>query len=163
VQVDRNTGVLTPLMEPGNNNAIGPLAVSTGTAHVQCVPKFAYVANSADHTVSGYSEDTASGLLTPVGTFKTGINPWFLATDLNGKYLYVTNTVSNTLSVFRINSLTGTLTPVKGSPYATDVGPGAVAVSPSGSAVYVANISAKTVTSFTVNSSTGQLTSLGST
>jgi 6-phosphogluconolactonase (cycloisomerase 2 family) len=163
MRVDRNSGVLTPLMEPGKNNAIGPLAVSTGTAHVQYVPKFVYVANSADNTISGYSEDAARGRLSPLGTYKTGITPRSLATDLNGKYLYVTNFGSNTLSTFRINSPTGTLTPVKGSPYATDLGPGAVAVSPSGSAVYVASETTETVTSFTVNSSTGQLTNLGPT
>jgi 6-phosphogluconolactonase len=126
-------------------------------------PKFVYVANSADNTISGYSEDGASGLLTSVGTFKTGMTPWSLATDFNDKYLYVTNSGSNTLSAFRINPVTGALTPVKGSPYATDLGPGAAAVSSSGGAVYVANTAAETVTSFTVTPSTGQLTSLGST
>lgn len=158
VQVNRTTGALTVLAQ---NEASGLPALSTGSANVQAIPTFAYVTNLTDDTVSVYSVNPVSGLLTLVTTFKTGKSPYFVTTDIGGKYLYVANSNSNTLSAFRINQKTGGLTQLKGSPYATDGGPIAVTVSPSGGAVYVAG--AQTVDSFAVSPTTGQLTNAGST
>lgn len=157
-QINRSTGALTVLAHSEGSLAY---ALSTGSSNVQYIPKFAYVANSTDNTISVYSIDPASGLLTPVETFKTGKSPVYVTTDIEGRYLYVANSASNTLSAFRISQKTGSLAQIKGSPYTTDLGPLAIAVNPSGGAVYVAT-DAQTVDSFVVASS-GQLTNAGST
>jgi DNA-binding beta-propeller fold protein YncE len=86
--------------------------------------KFVYVPNTADATISAFTLDNTSGMLTPVAgsPFPSGgvgsINgPLGIATDNSGHLVYVCN-ASNDISVFSINSGSGALTLVSGSPFA---------------------------------------------
>ena len=61
--------------------------------------KFAYVANFFDGTVSGYSVDPKTGVLTQVpASPPTGSMPRSVAVDITGQFVYVTNSGSNNVS-----------------------------------------------------------------
>ena len=91
--VDRSTGALTLVSENRKKfaNRINAIALSNGPTPVNNVPGFVYVPNSGDNTVSVYLVDSASGLLTSIGSANTGTNRRSLAADLLGKFLYVAN------------------------------------------------------------------------
>lgn len=78
--------------------------------------KYVYVVNDNGNTISEYSIDPSTGVLSPlngsttVTTVPTGVAPSYGSTDVNG-HLFVANTVDNTISVFTIGS-TGSLTAV---------------------------------------------------
>lgn len=67
--------------------------------------KYAYVANNAGNTISQYTIDQSSGMLTLIGTqgVPTGAGPLFATTDVNG-HIYVANSGDGTVSVFSIGS-----------------------------------------------------------
>src|SRR5712692_11238362 len=56
-------------------------------------PGCAYVANygtgGSNNTVSAYKIDTATGALTIIGTFTTGMGPRSVTVDPSGRFLYV--------------------------------------------------------------------------
>jgi 6-phosphogluconolactonase len=162
IQVNRATGALTVLAPGFLGGGQGNIALSSGPTPIQYFPKFAYVANSGDDTVTGYSIDPTSGNLTKLGTTRVGKGPRFLTTDVAGKYLYAANSTSNSVSAFKIGAK-GTLSQLAGSPYATDNLPVWITVDPLTRVVYVANSSSATVTAFGINPSSGILTSLHST
>ncbi len=130
-------------------------------------PHFAYVANSASASLSGFTVDTSTGALTAMtGLPALGANaaatPNALDSDTNGNFLFVALAVaSNNLVGFAINHTTGALTAVPGSPYT--VGGGAlrgVTLDPTDRFLYIVD-SVSNVQAFTVNSTTGQLTPVG--
>ena len=98
------------------------------------VPRFAYVANFEDGTVSTYWEVASTGQLRHLAYLSTGgINPVAQAlttTAPGGPFLYVVEQGSNNLSAFAITAANGTLTAVAGSPFATGTQPQSVAVTP---------------------------------
>jgi 6-phosphogluconolactonase len=136
-----------------------------------------YTANSFDNngvgqgTISAYSMDTSTGVLTPLANSPytiAGTSPNPTQIVRAGNFLYVTDQNNNCVEVFAIASGTGALTQnVPGSPFATDVGPFSLAVDPSGSVLYTNNSGpvppgqfqgAGSMSAFTINSTTGALT-----
>jgi 6-phosphogluconolactonase (cycloisomerase 2 family) len=101
------------------------------------IPRFAYVANEGDHTVSVYSVDAATGLLRHRGYARAGAAPRAVAVDGAGKFVYVANNASNDVSAYSVDAATGALTPVAGSPFAAGDGPQAIVVDGAGRFVYV--------------------------
>jgi len=128
---------------------------------VLMVPRFAYVANSLDNTVSVYAVDYDTGQLRPRGYVMTGTGPEFVAVHPSGKFVYVANRVSSDVSAFSITAATGALTPVAGSPFAVHAGPRSITVDPSGKFMYVANGALRdvraNVSAFTIDATTGAL------
>jgi 6-phosphogluconolactonase len=102
-------------------------------------PRFAYVANSKDNTVSIYTVNASSGQLRNNGWALTGSKPVAVRLTPAGKFLYVANSSSANVSAFRVNATNGGLSTVAGSPFAADRGPDALATDPSGKFLYVAN------------------------
>jgi 6-phosphogluconolactonase len=102
--------------------------------------QFAYVANTLDGTISGYSV-SANGALTPVpGSPFAAVNgPSSLTMDPVGKFLYVLPIGSAALLEYSIGS-DGALTPVSGSPFEQESRPASIAVTPNGKFLYVATI-----------------------
>jgi DNA-binding beta-propeller fold protein YncE len=104
--------------------------------------KFAYVANAGAGTVSAFTIDTTTGVLTPIDAdpntggvqnFAAGTNPTALTVDPNGKFVYVANneTVgSTTVSAFVINTTTGALT--SAGTVSAGTGPSSLTVEPAG-------------------------------
>lgn len=79
---------------------------------------FAYVANSGSDTVSAYTINAGTGLLTPIGLpIATGQIPFSVAVEPLGHFAYVANISSDNVSAYTINATTGALKPIAGSPF----------------------------------------------
>ena len=113
--LDTSTGALSV--------ATGPVQVGddpTGIA-IESSGKFVYVPNTSDVTISAFTLDRTSGVLSPVtgSPFPSGgkgnVNgPLGIAAS--GAFVYVCN-ASNDISAFSINTSTGALMPVAGTPF----------------------------------------------
>ena len=107
------------------------------------VPRFAYVVNSGDSTVSLYTVNTATGQLRHNGYVTTGTYPFSITVDPSGKFAYVANANSNTVSAYTLNVSTGALVAMAGSPFVAGAYPNSVTVDPSGQFAYVANFNSR--------------------
>ncbi|MGC9158981.1 MAG: lactonase family protein [Terracidiphilus sp.] len=101
--VNSTTGVLTPVTPSYVTAGNEPTAVA-----VDPTGKYAYVANQMDDTVSMFTINPTSGILTANGTIETGNSPVGIGFDTTGKYLYVTNQ-NDVEWIYTVNS-DGTLT-----------------------------------------------------
>lgn len=118
--IDATTGALTAL-------AGSPYAAGTNAGGIPAFSpdgKYVYVVDqsSSGGTVSGYSVDPTSGVLTPLAgsPFAAGSTPYWISFAPNGQFAYVANFGSNNISVYTVSA--GVLTamptpvPVDGSP-----------------------------------------------
>jgi 6-phosphogluconolactonase len=118
------------------------------------VPRFAYVANNQDDTVSIFSIHQAG--LRAIGYVYTGFgsNPRTVAVTPSQAFLYVAE-ANVGIGGYEVNPVTGNLTPVPGSPFTT--GPEfSVIVHPSGK--FLASVSGLAISIYTISSSSGTLT-----
>jgi DNA-binding beta-propeller fold protein YncE len=126
-------------------------------------PRFAYVANEFDDTVSMYIVDTTTGQLRHNGDVAAGNGPVSVTVDPFGRFAYVANTGNlespSNISGYTISASSGALTPIPGSP-STRTEPFSVTVDPSGRFVYVANanFNSSTISGYTITASSGALT-----
>jgi 6-phosphogluconolactonase len=103
---------------------------------------FVYVANQLGGTVSVYTLNTASGVLTevadsPFATVENG-QPRCIAIHPSGAVLYAAHGTSpGKISAYDIDQVTGALTPLEDSPFATGAFPLSISVDPSGKFAYV--------------------------
>lgn len=166
--IDAATGNLSARRNVRTRGQSVSLAFSAGTAPVSYTPKYAYVANNADSTVSGYSINPATGGLTNVlgSPFDAGSNPATVTTDPAGKFLWAVNAAGGTISAFTVDQTSGVLSAVSGSPFAGGrlMLPFSIAVDPTGAFAYVTNSApnSTTVSSFTIDRTTGALAPLQS-
>ncbi|HMK84703.1 MAG TPA: beta-propeller fold lactonase family protein [Steroidobacteraceae bacterium] len=159
--------VKTQPSNPAETCAVHNGSGTIGTADIDNVVvsctqagRFAYVVNESSNSISAFSIDQATGVLTPIpgSPFaSTGTTPVAAVVDHNGTYLYVANHASNSVSVYAIDSDTGELTSA-GEPLASGNGPFALLVDPSNQFLYVANMMDNTVSVFVIDSSTGLAT-----
>jgi 6-phosphogluconolactonase len=123
--------------------------------------KFAYVANSADNTFSGYKINPATGALADIAgsPFAAGNFPQSVTVDPSGKFVYAANVgdQTGTVSGYAINPATGALTAIGGSPFAAASSSASVAVDPRGKFAYTANSLPNLVAGYTINPATGAL------
>ena len=94
------------------------------------VPRFAYVPNIKDNTVSIYTVNASTGQLRDNGYVRAGRGPG--EATLAGSFLYVSNFTSNDISAYSVNPSTGALEPVAGSPFGAGTGPTSLRVSGNG-------------------------------
>ncbi len=130
------------------------------SANYGASPGFAYVANQNSGDVSAYQIDPATGTLTSVGTFTSGLAPASVAANPSGQCLYVANSQDplTIISVFSINTSTGTLTPAPSVPSSLqEFFPMSIAIHPTGNYLYAVNLEG-TISGFTINPSTCALT-----
>ena len=150
--IDAATGALTPLSTATVADIAGPLSivVSAGTSAVQAVPKYAYVANFTDGTVSQYNIDATTGALSAMGspTVTTGTGPRSVTVDPSGKYAYVANNGGN-VSQYSIDA-NGGLTAMSPATVVSGSGSISVTVDPSGKYAYVANQQSLTVSQYSI-------------
>lgn len=113
--------------------------------------EFVYISNAGESTLSGFSIDFKSGLLTGISgsPFSTGVGPGALAVSPNGDFLYVAITqqlvgipsncigVAGELIVYGIDKTSGALKQVQDVTLPGSC-PSDVALDPSGRFVYVA-------------------------
>lgn len=121
-------------------------------------PRFAYVANNSDNTVSIYTVNAATGQLRHNGYVVAGTNPNAVAVDPFGRFAYVANDGGNVYA-YTINASTGTLTGA-GSAVPAGMNSNSVSVDPTGHYVFVTNSGSNDVSVFRMNTSTGALTQI---
>jgi 6-phosphogluconolactonase (cycloisomerase 2 family) len=121
--------------------------------------KFVFVANQGSNTISVYSVDSSTGLLTEItgSPFATAAGPSGLA--MTGNTLFVANQVAGTVSVYSVDQTSGSLTQSAGSPFAAGTSPTALDVDSGGKFLYVADMAANSVLAFSIGSS-GQLSTI---
>ncbi len=108
------TGALTPV--PGS-----PFSAGTNPTVVVLAGSFLYGINSSNGgissvgTISGYSINSTTGVLTPLSASPFAISGFAMATDFLGEYLYIA--APDGILAFSIDSTTGALTAVPGSPF----------------------------------------------
>ena len=125
------------------------------------VPRFAYVANNADNTISAYTVNPTTGQLRNNSYAFGGKLPQAVVVDPSHRFLYVVNSGDNTISAFLINSSNGALTPLAGSPFPTGSrGAISLTVDPSGAFAYVANTGSNNVSAFSIDPVTGAFTAI---
>jgi len=135
-------------------------AASTATTiTINNIPRFAYVANRGNNTVSMYTVDSTTGQLKHNGYIAAGTTPSAVATSPSGKFLYVANNGSNNVTAYTINQTTGQLSTV-GTVLAGTT-PDFVAIDPFERFVYVGNQNSSNVSAYTINQTTGALTTAG--
>ncbi len=165
LKVDRVNNQLTFLNSVHSRTTGGTgrwyrFGLAPATSDVSATPKFTYVLNNQDKTITTYSIDNTGGDLTQVGSAVStgGTNPQAMATDWYGNFLYVVNQDSNTVSAFTINRMTGALTAVAGSPFTTGPAPTGVAVEGTGRVLYVGTSGDDSFYVYFIDSVTGALT-----
>jgi 6-phosphogluconolactonase (cycloisomerase 2 family) len=163
--IDAPTGNLAAVASIRTRGQGSMIAMSGGPAAITYIPKFAYVANNYGNTISAYSINPATGVLTNVAgsPFATGSSP-FVAMDQAGAFLYSNNAAGGNISGFAIDQTSGGLTEVQGSPFAggTLLLPQSIALDPTGRFAYVTNNSpiSTSLAGFAIDRATGALTAL---
>jgi 6-phosphogluconolactonase (cycloisomerase 2 family) len=162
---EKDTGALSPLPVSFFSTNPRPVALALHPSK-----NFVYVANATSNTVSGFSLDHQSGVLTPVGTAlpptPVGVNPVSLGINSSGQFLFVLNQgtvvppAPATISVLSIDPVRGTMTEISGSPFPTVGSPLSMAVSPTAGFLYVGNGALGTISIFSIGAS-GALTPVG--
>jgi DNA-binding beta-propeller fold protein YncE len=153
-------GVLSPNYPAtvAGEGGTGSIFVSAGTAAVQAVPQYAYVANFGNSVASNISQYTigTNGDLAPNTTAPTvgvGVNPISITVDPSGQYAYVANFGDSTVSQYTIGT-NGAFTLNSQPIVPTGLKPYSVTVDPSGKYAYVANfgdgLSASNIFLFTI-------------
>ena len=122
--IDSNTGSLTAV-------AGSPFATGSDPLYMTLVPitlvgfqEFLYTANIQDNTISAFTVDGNTGMLTPVSG-----SPYTVATSLGGLavtptgtsagnfFLYAADPQAKTVRAYTIDGNTGALSPIPGSPF----------------------------------------------
>ena len=123
--ISSTTGNLAPVAGSPFRTGNQPSAIAVDTAY-----PYAYVTNSLDSTVTGYSI-SSTGALTSVGTYATGLQPVAIGIDPSTEhFIYVINFLGNNLSGFQLSKTDGTLLDSQFSPFPTNDQPTAVAAIP---------------------------------
>jgi 6-phosphogluconolactonase len=128
------------------------------TAPVRLVPRFAYVTNGLDDTISIFAIERAR--LRAVGYVYVGLgsNPGQIAITPSQKFLYVSSRKSGVYG-FSVDAIVGTLTPIPGSPFATG-STSSITITPSEH--YLITAGGNGVLSYSIDPSSGVLTRAGS-
>jgi 6-phosphogluconolactonase len=172
---EKSTGDLSSAGVPSFATIPRPVSIALHPSR-----NFLYVPNQTSNTVSGFTVDHTSGVLTPIGTAlaptpvcNPGVcsNPIGIAVNSGGQFLFVLNqgsaspAVPASISVFNIDQTRGLLSPIAGSPFAfaslSAPNPQFLAISPTQGFLYVSNGTAGNISAFAIGAS-GALTELGS-
>ncbi len=121
------------------------------------VPRFAYVANPYDYTISGFYLDE-EGRMFPNGmVFTKDKFPATLIIHPNGKFIYSASRTVDTAPIYKIDPVTGWLSETTGSHFDTRLrSPFSYGFHPSGKFLYVAGRGGG-IAGFHVNEQTGEL------
>ncbi|MCC2624537.1 MAG: hypothetical protein K0R14_410 [Burkholderiales bacterium] len=141
----------------------GDGSTATYTVTVTLVQYYVYVTDLGSSSISMYSFDGGTGLLTPLPTptiSAGGSFPYAITSDPSGHYVYVTNSGSDTVSMFSVDSATGQLSHLTPSTINTGATPRGITFDPSGRYLYVVDDNDDKISMYSVDSSTGLLTHL---
>jgi len=134
---------------------LGIISFLSSSALAQTVvPKFLYVVNYLDATVSAFTVEPLTGQLTAVQGSPYSASPALqgIALTPDNKYLY---TAGQSITAFSINQNTGALTQIADYPIGTNLG--RLVITPNGKYIYAP---ADGIYGYSIDSSTGLLTSI---
>ena len=134
-------------------NAAGSIALLVNITVAVPAPRAAYVANTADSTVTSF---LLGSLLHSGYNVSSGSGARAMAATPDGAFLYLANNVSGDVAAYSTNPLSGRLTEI-GTAVTAGPLPAAMAVDPTSSFAYTANSGDGTVSVFTIGA-TGALT-----
>src|SRR4030088_1186866 len=140
--IDPSSGSLTSIQTVAGDSPVAAAIDPTGS--------FLFTANVNSNSVSAFTINRNTGILTPVpgSPFAAGPNPQSVVIQ-HGKFLYVPNGNGASVSAYAINSKTGALVEVAGSPFSTGSIP--VAAVTMNSFLFVGNSADKTVSQYSIN------------
>jgi 6-phosphogluconolactonase (cycloisomerase 2 family) len=161
VNADNSLG--TPSTQNVGNNPVGVTA--------SYFNHFVYVLDqeaSPKATILGFSQNTATGALTPVpGTtittvagktvatgFAAGVVPSAIAEEPTSRFVYVTDQAANQLIGYTVLA-SGALLPMVNGPFATGLFPANLTIDPTGKLIYVVNFNGSSVEGYMIDSATG--------
>ncbi len=130
--------------------------------------QFLYTANYTSGTITGYSINASTGVLTSVGADQAdGNHPAAVSLAPNGKFAYSASNNGLAINAFTINPTTGALTPIAGSPFQNTAFTNGtaypdIAVSPDSKFLYLASSGDNSVVGFLIDPNSGALTLIGS-
>jgi len=136
----------------------GSVHASTGLTIFALKPRFAFIADAADNTLSTFSVDADTGQFRFTGYRLAGPQPVSLRLHPSGKFIYAANNGTNTVSAYSIGS-DGRLSEISGSPFSISENFTVhdVEVHPSGAFLYAVD---GKVAVFRVNATSGALTEI---
>lgn len=149
----------------GSTTLKAMLSGVTGTASATVTaltPRFGYVANQADGTLSNFVLDAGSGAMRAGEYLNLGpARPVSSVTHPTGKFMYVLDGPSNAVLAYSVDVSTGELSRVAGSPFAGGgSGASALAMDRVGKYLLIANATSGSVSVFDINSSSGALSAV---
>jgi 6-phosphogluconolactonase len=105
-------------------------------------PRFAYVANNSDGTLSIFAVNAMTGQFRHRGYVPASLLPVSVAADPSGKFIYVAGqTQTGRVSGYAVTAATGVLVPIVGSPFTAGSLTSAVVAHPNGQFLYAVNFS----------------------
>jgi 6-phosphogluconolactonase (cycloisomerase 2 family) len=141
---------------------------ATYTVTVTVAPAYVYVSNFGSASVSMYSINDSTGLLTALSTptIASGTQPYFITLDPSKKHVYTTNFGDSSISVYNIDIQTGQLS--LASTVTSGLSkPTGITFNSAGTFAYVSNYGtvasppyASSLAQYSVDPATGALTSL---
>ena len=151
-------GTLTPTGTiPAGAGAADLTIDATGT-HLYCPNK---ATGGGGSTISAYSIDQTTGLLTQVGAnVPSGPGPFLVTIEATGRFAYAASSGGADVHGYTIDQTSGALTPMA-QPFVTGMTPNFLIVDPSGQFAYTANQQSDTISAFAIDQNTGALTPAG--
>jgi 6-phosphogluconolactonase len=146
----------------GSVSITGQVSPNGEEIAVDPTSRFLFSAGMGTNTLSVFSVDSSTGVLTTVAgsPFPAGAAPFSVAVDPSGRFIYVPNQSGNNLSAYSIDLNTGAPKQLTGSPYAVGNTPQASAVDPTGRFLYVPAEGSSNISAFSLNPTTGILTAV---
>lgn len=125
--IDPTAGGLTPV--PGSPFVTGSDPLQMTLVPVTSGPQgFLYTANVQDGTISAFTADDNTGVLTPISgspySAGTSVGGLAVTTPISGSlFLYAADPQAKTIGGYTINGNTGALSPISGSPFPAGTAP----------------------------------------
>lgn len=127
--IDPSSGGLTPV--PGSPFVTGNDPLQMILVPITLGPRgFLYTANIQDGTISAFTADDNTGVLTPVtgspyaaGTSVGGLAATVAATPSGSNFLYAADSQAKNIRGYTIDGDTGALSPISGSPFPAGIAP----------------------------------------
>lgn len=147
----------------GQGSVVATLGNISGSVQVDIgslQPRYLYVSNNTDDTISAFVIDPQTGKTRSVGYTLPGgplFSPFGIAIDPQQRFLYTVSNFQPGISAFVIDAASGLLTPVAGSPFAATTFQRIAKVHPSGKFLYVSDQGGGTVSAFVINQMTGAI------
>jgi len=122
--IDPNSGVLTTVSGSPFTTGSDPLYIALVPVTSVGFQAFLYAANVQDGTISAFTADDSTGVLTPVsgspyasGTSVGGVATAPYTTSNGTFFLYAADPQSKNVRAYNIDGNTGALSPISGSPF----------------------------------------------